>query len=285
MSIKISKSKPILIKHLGRKAPSTGKMEAVSESRLSPVTDVWDEEKMKNYLQHLATTQPFRDSESSKLNLAVEEMFLKRLLQQVVENQQTQEEPVKEEISEATEEAQTSPIVSQETPPPKSAKRNKKIRSSSDGLEVPIARGQSRPQVQIRAGDLIKYYEPCSHTRIDSLRQAFVIEAYPRPHEIALHLSNGQYLPRDVQVKLLRKRKNGKLVDAENQHFVCLDECKVTKINNGKYDHLRDTRMDDLIKDMKDTTRQVEEEVFGQPEKRALANASSPRSKRRTTKR
>ena len=100
LALKLTKSKPILIQYLGRKAPFSGQRDAVSEARLSPATTTttttssssssnnkkWDAEKMKSYLDYLRKSQTFRDATNQSLDLKVEELVLQRFLEQVYSN-------------------------------------------------------------------------------------------------------------------------------------------------------------------------------------------------------
>lgn len=81
----------------------------------------------------------------------------------------------------------------------------------------------------LRPGDVIEFYHIMAvHGRKEDLRQAKIISVDPK--EVAvLIMDNGDCLPKDHQIKRIKKIHRGKLIDCENAHFQQVNYFRLSK--------------------------------------------------------
>ena len=88
---------------------------------------------------------------------------------------------------------------------------------------------KKRKTETLRPGDVLEFYHIMAvHGRKEDLRQAKIISVDPK--EVAvLIMDNGDCLPKDHQIKRIKKIHRGKLIDCENAHFQQVNYFRLSK--------------------------------------------------------
>lgn len=264
LDVGFTKTKNLLIRYLGLRNEDTGLYAAVASNQLHPYADEdddphsWSATKMQRFTRHLQSRHPFVADPHPTMTLRVEVLAIEGMLDYVrrchhnpesttvharpldhgpnLATNRSHDTPLpkshgKSNASSPSRTAVPTPMVSQEDPSVPEATAT----ATDDNVTLPWRPLGDGPKPKIRAGDVIQYYPPHMHVSRNNLRTASVVGVYPRPSTIALFLSDGTHLPRDVQIKLVQQRKRHTLVPVPCPQFWDLSEFVLDKSDNDKY--------------------------------------------------
>ena len=88
---------------------------------------------------------------------------------------------------------------------------------------------KKRKTETLRPGDVLEFYHIMAvHGRKEDLRQAKIISVDPKEVSVLI-MDNGDCLPKDHQIKRIKKIHRGKLVDCDNANFQSVDYFRLSK--------------------------------------------------------
>lgn len=88
---------------------------------------------------------------------------------------------------------------------------------------------KKRKTETLRPGDVIEFYHIMAvHGRKEDLRQAKIVSVDPKKISVLI-MDNGDCLPKDHQIKRVKKIHRGKLIDCDNANFQSVDYFRLSK--------------------------------------------------------
>lgn len=311
-----------VIEYIGNRLIDKATIQAVSARNLKDYHNDdqggWSSDSMASYMKQLKRCKPFVDKRGQEQQRMIleEEFFLDLLLKKQIElDKKASEDPVgnngddSEDDDDSDKEKfykyKATVAVTPPTPTPPKASVPLRILTDAE------MKAQYR---KLRAGDIIEYVHPVFKNQ---RHRAMILKATPPKaqrkncNDVVLYLSDGMALPRESEVRLLKRYLRGNWVENTGSVTIFLWDFKFDTSLNGKfkesdfetaggeksivakirdaYDEAKDQVEQKLMKLASrdpDNTEAEEEQKCG--EKRTLTEANaltSPETKRRTSAR
>jgi hypothetical protein len=295
-------AKRVVVEFISKNLPHRGKVSQVVKSAIHPFNDEdhplrWSSSKMQKYINYIGTYHPFIKEIKRDLNLddiqdkdkeyylKVEEYFLELippvLEQKSLEKSQQRDERRRREQQELEREK----AEQQEADKSMTPKLENDSPEQDESEQKPAAAVTPENQIRtLRAGDVLKYYQPNMVAERCNLHTAIIVKVNKRTDGIVLELSNNQMLPDDAKICLMKRILRGKLQDNPGATFAQVSEFKLDQCNNDKIS-VTDTgtqKMKKLLQDSEAEVQNVIAEIYqkGSPTTAALTPENQCRALR-----